>query len=99
MGGAIAMNGAETVRPDDFGLDANAIDVSALAAFGATQAAKTRIAALLVEARGRPTFEDTGLDETTAMIREHFFAFTAQRSASRRTRTAGICATSLSRSS
>ena len=79
--GGIPMNQGEVIRPGDLTddaaslglLDAAAID--RLVAEGGTQAVKTRIASLLVEARGRATLEDCGLDELTAMIRDQFHAF------------------------
>jgi (2S)-methylsuccinyl-CoA dehydrogenase len=46
---------------------------------GGTQAVKTRVAQLLAEARGRPTLEQTGLDETFEMIRDQFHAFAEEK--------------------
>ena len=79
--GGIAMNGAETIRPADFGLPGAVLGefyaggwADALAPFG-DQAAKTRAAELAAEAQGRATVEATGLDETFEMIRDQFRAF------------------------
>ncbi|SFR89245.1 acyl-CoA dehydrogenase family protein [Sphingomonas jatrophae] len=83
--GGIAMNQSEVIRPRDLTDDPatlallNDPALDRLIAEGGTQAVKTRIAALLVDARGRATLEDCGLDETTAMIRDQFHAFSAEK--------------------
>lgn len=46
---------------------------------GASQAVKTRIVQLLDEARGKPSLEASGLDETLEAIRDQFHAFTAEK--------------------
>lgn len=78
--GGIAMNQGEMIRPYELAdatgcalLDSPAL--SALIAAGTTQPVKSRLAALLASARGRPTFETTGLDATHEMIRDQFHAF------------------------
>lgn len=42
---------------------------------GATQAVKTAIAAFLADQRGQAILENAGLDDTTQLIRDQFFAF------------------------
>ena len=83
--GGIAMNQGEVIRPADFGLSGDALGrfyaggwSDALAAFGG-QAAKTRAAELVAEAKGRATVEATGLDETYEMIRDQFHAFAEEK--------------------
>src|SRR6185503_4225472 len=46
---------------------------------GAGQAVKNRIVALLDRARGRPSLEASGLDETLEAVREQFTAFAAEK--------------------
>ena len=83
--GGIPMNQGEVIRPGDLTDDPAKIgllDAPALLRMireGGTQAAKTRIAALLVAARGQATLEDAGLDETSVMIRDQFHAFAAEK--------------------
>jgi (2S)-methylsuccinyl-CoA dehydrogenase len=78
MLGGISMNQGEVIRPAQMGMDQAQIDglrtpsISALLSFGGTQAVKTRLATLLAQAKGRPTLEATGLDETFEMIRDQF---------------------------
>ena len=80
MLGGISMNQGEVIRPAQMGMDQTQIDslrtpsISALMTFGGTQAVKTRIGTLLAQAKGRPTLEATGLDETFEMIRDQFHA-------------------------
>ena len=80
MLGGISMNQGEVIRPAQMGMDQAQIDslrtpsISALMTFGGTQAVKTRIGTLLAQAKGRPTLEATGLDETFEMIRDQFHA-------------------------
>ncbi len=83
--GGIAMNQGEVIRPADFGLSGQALGAfyaggwaDALQPFG-SQAAKTRAAELVAEARGRATVEATGLDETFEMIRDQFHAFAEEK--------------------
>ena len=83
--GGIAMNQAETIRPWQLTPDAAVIAhlhepaVERLARHGGTQAVKTAIAGHLASAGGRTIFEDAGLGDTLDMVRDQFFAFTAQK--------------------
>ena len=80
MLGGISMNQGEVIRPAQMGMNQAQIDslrspsILALLSFGGTQAVKTRIGTLLAQAKGRPTLEATGLDETFEMIRDQFHA-------------------------
>ncbi len=80
LAGGIPMNQGETFRPGDLGLDARRLD-AAIAGFrpGAGQAVKTRIVELLDLARGRPSLEASGLDDTLDQVREQFTAFAAEK--------------------
>ena len=81
--GGIAMNQGETIRPYDIGMSDEAIGKlwKALAPLhaGVTQGVKARIATLLSEARGKPTLEATGLDETFEMIRDQFHSLAEEK--------------------
>ena len=78
--GGIAMNQGEMVRPADLGVASEGLALlftpamQRLIAAGGGQAVKSRLAELVVEARGRATVETTGLDETFEMIRDQFRA-------------------------
>lgn len=77
MRGGIAMNQGEVIRPTDLCDDVSALDVPALSRLireGGTQAVKSAIARHLMDARGRVTLENCGLDETLTLIRDQFFA-------------------------
>lgn len=77
MRGGIAMNQGEVIRPADLCDDADALDAPALTRLireGGTQDVKTAIARHLIDARGRVTLENCGLDETLTLIRDQFFA-------------------------
>ncbi|MBB3956093.1 acyl-CoA dehydrogenase family protein [Novosphingobium sediminicola] len=77
MRGGIAMNQGEVIRPADLCDDADALDAPALTRLireGGTQEVKTAIARHLIDARGRVTLENCGLDETLTLIRDQFFA-------------------------
>ncbi len=80
LGGGIAMNQGEIIRPQNFGdntLLAH-LEVPALLKLsreGTTQAIKNRIAELLADARGQATVERTGLDDAFESIRDQFHAF------------------------
>lgn len=80
LAGGLPMNQGEVVRPADFGLSAEALapHIAALAP-GASQEVKTRIVELLADARGRPSLEASGLDETLEQIRDQFHAFAAEK--------------------
>jgi (2S)-methylsuccinyl-CoA dehydrogenase len=70
LAGGVAMTQVETVRPADFGLDPPPVTLRL------TQAEKTRLAALLHDAQGRATFENTNLDHDLELIRDQFRQFT-----------------------
>jgi len=86
--GGIAMNQAESIRPWQLTPDAATIAhlhepaIERLARYGGTQAVKTAIAGHLARASGRAILEDAGLGDTLDMVRDQFFAFTAQKVAS-----------------
>ncbi|WP_421736532.1 acyl-CoA dehydrogenase family protein [Caulobacter sp.] len=83
--GGIAMNQGEVVRPADLTPDREVLNrlfapaLVTLMTKGGGQAVKTAIAKRLAEARGRPTLENTGLDETFEMIRDQFHAFAEEK--------------------
>ena len=80
LAGGLPMNQGESFRPGDLGLDASRLTpvIAALAA-GATQAVKNRIVELLETARGRPSLEASGLDETLEHVRDQFHAFAEEK--------------------
>lgn len=80
LAGGLPMNQGEIFRPGDLGLDADALApiIERLRA-GASQAVKARIVVLLEAARGRPSLEASGLDETLEQVRDQFHAFTNQK--------------------
>ncbi|MEQ1819462.1 MAG: acyl-CoA dehydrogenase family protein [Terricaulis sp.] len=69
LAGGVPMTQVETIRPADFGIDAPPVTLSV------TQEEKTRLAALLHDAQGRATFENTNLDADFEMIRDQFRSF------------------------
>ncbi len=69
LAGGVPMTQVETIRPADFGVDAPAVSLAI------TQDEKLRLAALLRDARGRATLENTGLDEDFELIRDQFRKF------------------------
>ena len=73
LAGGLPMTQVESIRPSDFGVDAPPV------ALGITQAEKTRLAALLHDAEGRATFENTNLDADFEMIRDQFRKFADDR--------------------
>jgi (2S)-methylsuccinyl-CoA dehydrogenase len=83
--GGVPMNQGEIVRPAHLVTDRAVLNrlysngLMKLMVEGGTQAVKTRIAKRLAEARGRPTLEYTGLDETFEMIRDQFHAFAEEK--------------------
>lgn len=83
--GGVPMNQGEIVRPAHLVTDRAVMNrlfsntIMKLMIEGGTQAVKTRIARRLAEARGRPTLEHTGLDETFEMIRDQFHAFAEEK--------------------
>ncbi len=78
--GGLPMNQGEVFRLADLGVSAHRLAplISRLRA-GATQSVKTRIVELLDEARGRPSLEASGLDETLQGIRDQFHSFTEEK--------------------
>ena len=80
LAGGLPMNQGETFRPADLGLDAARLSpaIAALAQ-GASQAVKHRIVELLEAARGRPSLEASGLDETLEHVRDQFHAFAEEK--------------------
>jgi (2S)-methylsuccinyl-CoA dehydrogenase len=73
LAGGVPMTQVETIRPADFGIEAPPVMLRS------TQAEKTRLAALLHDAQGRATFENTGLDADFEMIRDQFRQFADDR--------------------
>jgi (2S)-methylsuccinyl-CoA dehydrogenase len=80
LAGGLPMNQGETFRPGDLGLPAETLSplIERLRP-GASQAVKARIVALLESARGRPSLEASGLDETLEHVRDQFHAFTEEK--------------------
>lgn len=78
--GGLPMNQGEIFRLADLGVATARLE-PAIAALrpGASQAVKDRIVSLLEEARGRPSLEASGLDETLEAIRDQFHAFAAEK--------------------
>ena len=80
LAGGLPMNQGETFRPADLGVSAHRLaPVIAALAPGASQAVKSRIVELLDQARGQPSLEASGLDETLEAIRSQFTQFTAEK--------------------
>jgi (2S)-methylsuccinyl-CoA dehydrogenase len=83
--GGVPMNQGEIVRPAHLVTDRAVLNrlysngLMKLMVEGGTQDVKTRIALHLAQARGRPTLENTGLDETFEMIRDQFHAFAEEK--------------------
>lgn len=80
LAGGLPMNQGETFRPGDLGLSTQRLApvIDALRP-GASQAVKHRIVELLAEARGRPSLEASGLDETLDQVRDQFHAFAEEK--------------------
>ncbi|PZQ63853.1 MAG: acyl-CoA dehydrogenase [Phenylobacterium zucineum] len=80
LAGGIPMNQGEFFRPADVFAPAERLShVLGRLRPGASQAVKSRIVELLDEARGRPSLEASGLDETLEAVRDQFCAFTAEK--------------------
>ncbi len=79
--GGIPMSQGEMARPGDLGVDAQALGPEAewLVRNGATEQARARLAALLVEQQGAASFGATGLDDEFEMIRDQFRRFAEDR--------------------
>ncbi|MGO4909201.1 acyl-CoA dehydrogenase family protein [Pseudorhodobacter sp. W20_MBD10_FR17] len=76
LSGGIPMSQGEIARLADLGLSWVPGDAAArLIAHGNTQAARTRLVALMQDNHGRATFGATGLDEELEMIRDQFRRF------------------------
>ncbi|MGG7567391.1 acyl-CoA dehydrogenase family protein [Rhodovulum sp. DZ06] len=76
--GGVMMSQNEFARLTDIGADASALntpEVDRLVAFGNTDAARKRLADLMVERQGAATFGDCGLEEEYEMIRDQFRRF------------------------
>jgi (2S)-methylsuccinyl-CoA dehydrogenase len=80
LAGGLPMNQGEIFRPADLGLDASSL-APAIAALqpGAGQEVRLRIVELLEAARGRPSLEASGLDETLEHVRDQFHAFAEEK--------------------
>jgi (2S)-methylsuccinyl-CoA dehydrogenase len=80
LAGGIPMNQGEVFRPADVFAPAERLThLLGRLRLGASQAVKLRIVELLAEAKGRPSLEASGLDETLESIRDQFHAFTDER--------------------
>jgi (2S)-methylsuccinyl-CoA dehydrogenase len=80
LGGGLPMNQGEVFRAADLGVATARLEpVIAALRPGASQAVKTRIVELLDQARGRPSLEASGLDETLEAVRDQFHAFAAEK--------------------
>ena len=83
--GGIPMNQGEMVRPADLTASREVMNrlfapaLVQLMTQGGGQAVKTRLADLVAAARGKPTVEKTGLDETFEMIRDQFHGFAEEK--------------------
>lgn len=78
--GGLPMNQGEIFRPADLDMPAERIaPLVARLRPAASSAAKARIVELLDHARGRPSLEASGLDDTLEAVRDQFHAFTADR--------------------
>lgn len=80
LAGGLPMNQGEIFRPADVFAPADRLGhvIGRLRA-GASQEVKLRIVELLDAARGRPSLETSGLDETLEAVRDQFYAFTAEK--------------------
>ncbi len=85
LGNGIAMSPGETVRPQDLGIDMDAVaalateEVRELIFAGNTAAVRARLAGLIRDAADTGRFGALGLDETLEMVREQFRRFTDER--------------------
>ena len=76
LAGGLPMNQGEIFRPADVFAPADRLGhVIGRLRGGASQAVKSRIVELLDAARGRPSLEASGLDETLEAVRDQFHAF------------------------
>ncbi|MDP3489456.1 MAG: acyl-CoA dehydrogenase family protein [Phenylobacterium sp.] len=80
LAGGLPMSQGEMARPVDLGFDpARLFPAIAALAPDATPEARQRIVELLAEARGRPSLETSGLDETHQAIFAQFTDFAAEK--------------------
>jgi (2S)-methylsuccinyl-CoA dehydrogenase len=80
LAGGIPMNQGEIFRPADVFAPAERLShILGRLRPGASQAVKHRIVELLEQARGRPSLEASGLDETLEAVRDQFHAFTEEK--------------------
>ena len=80
LAGGLPMNQGEMFRAADADLQTDRLTaVIHRLTPGASQAVKTRIVELLDAARGRPSLEASGLDETLEAFRDQFHAFTERK--------------------
>ena len=80
--GGIPMSQTEVARLSDLGLDTDTLDTPAIQALtvqGNTQAARTALVQIMIDAQGTATTGETGLDEDNAMIRDQFRRFADDR--------------------
>ncbi|QIZ81499.1 acyl-CoA dehydrogenase family protein [Thalassovita gelatinovora] len=80
--GGIPMSQGEIARLADLGLDAASLEtdaISTLVARGNSQAARTRLVALMRDNAGHATFGASGLDEELEMIRDQFRRYADER--------------------
>ncbi len=78
--GGIPMNQGEIFRPADVFAPAERLThVIGRLRPGASQSVKHRIVELLEQARGRPSLEASGLDDTLEAVRDQFHAFTDEK--------------------
>jgi (2S)-methylsuccinyl-CoA dehydrogenase len=80
LAGGLPMNQGEMFRPADVFAPAERLShlIGRLRP-GASQEVKLRIVELLDQARGRPSLEASGLDETLEAVRDQFHAFTEEK--------------------
>ena len=85
IGGGIQMSQNEIVRLHDLGLGAEALaalqtaEIGALMASGNSQAARMRLAELMVEQQANGMFGASGLDEELEMIRDQFRRYATEK--------------------
>ena len=80
--GGIPMSQGEILRPSDLGIDASPLQddaVETLIATGNSQAARSRLVALMQERSAETTVGRTGLDDELEMIREQFRRFAVEK--------------------
>ena len=80
--GGIPMSQTEVARLSDLGLDTGTLNTPAIQALtvqGNTQAARTALVQIMIDAQGAATTGETGLDDDNAMIRDQFRRFADDR--------------------